>query len=670
MTARRRTRTRSWFWPRAARLSARRPGAADLLRRRAATWSASGSGTRTPGRTRESWSRDWSPRRSRTAGPTAACTWSRRSSPPATRDRRRALVRASAADLRAPDPRRGGPARLAAARALHTGLAAAAGLPRRSARRSVPAVRLHHRPLARVVAAAAARRVGAARPAGLAAARRSGAVRRGGAPRAGRSTAPTVSSTRSPGTTSRWCGPGCTGWSPRRSRPPRCCGPHRRAGLRRLVPHLLGLRRAVPDRPRPGQLAPRTRRRQPAGRPRSGAASPTSTTPTRRCSLPALPLRPTLAGAVAEAARTAHRTRPRAGPHRDRGGRRGRHRPGRRWRRRARTAPYRVARRPTSRWRWPGCGQPVRLLARLSDDAFGRRLRTHLAGNGVDLSWAVPAPNRPRSRSRRWTGRARRVRLLSRRHRRLAVEDSDELPVADAAGGRAAHRVAGARRCRPAIACWNDCSTPSTTRPVTISIDLNLRPSIVGDVTPSAAESTARSGTRTWSRPATRTSPGSTRAARSTRSRPAGGPPESPAASSRSALGVRTCSGRPEWRTIRPARPIDVVDTVGAGDAFTGGLLAALATIGALGSEPGPAAGRGDAAAVAVRARPRQRRGRMTCTRRGADPPTKAERSWRRCGRGNRSAFQDLLERNQVGEHGIRVAVEVLVTRRLKPLAV
>ncbi len=37
-------------------------------------------------------------------------------------------------------------------------------------------------------------------------------------------------------------------------------------------------------------------------------------------------------------------------------------------------------------------GVPVRMLARLSDDVLGRRLRSHLADNGVDLSYAVVAP--------------------------------------------------------------------------------------------------------------------------------------------------------------------------------------------------------------------------------------------------------------------------------------
>jgi fructokinase len=36
-------------------------------------------------------------------------------------------------------------------------------------------------------------------------------------------------------------------------------------------------------------------------------------------------------------------------------------------------------------------GVPVRLLARIAADPLGRRIRAHLTGNGVDLSWAVNA---------------------------------------------------------------------------------------------------------------------------------------------------------------------------------------------------------------------------------------------------------------------------------------
>jgi fructokinase len=72
----------------------------------------------------------------------------------------------------------------------------------------------------------------------------------------------------------------------------------------------------------------------------------------------------------------------------------------------------------------------------------------------------------------------------------------------------------------------------------------------------------------------------------------------------------------------RPGRVVEVVDTVGAGDSFTAGLLAWLEDAGAL--HPGGPAGLSEAElafaldrAIAASA--------VTCTRAGADPPTAAE---------------------------------------------
>jgi fructokinase len=74
-----------------------------------------------------------------------------------------------------------------------------------------------------------------------------------------------------------------------------------------------------------------------------------------------------------------------------------------------------------------------------------------------------------------------------------------------------------------------------------------------------------------------------------------------------------------------PAPPVDVVDTVGAGDAFTSGLLDALATadlLGASRSRALRALTRQDLAAAAAHA---ARVAAVTCSRPGANPPTRAE---------------------------------------------
>ena len=66
---------------------------------------------------------------------------------------------------------------------------------------------------------------------------------------------------------------------------------------------------------------------------------------------------------------------------------------------------------------------PARMLARLSDDVLGRRLRAHLAGNGVDLSYAVAAPE-PSSLAivALQADGSGGVRLPGGRHGRLAVD--------------------------------------------------------------------------------------------------------------------------------------------------------------------------------------------------------------------------------------------------------
>jgi fructokinase len=78
----------------------------------------------------------------------------------------------------------------------------------------------------------------------------------------------------------------------------------------------------------------------------------------------------------------------------------------------------------------------------------------------------------------------------------------------------------------------------------------------------------------------------------------------------------------PDRRAVhRDAPPVDVVDTVGAGDAFSAGLLAALSEQGALGRGKAGLAGV-DLPAVLDRA---TLVAALTCARPGADPPTLAE---------------------------------------------
>src|SRR5205823_6604701 len=74
-------------------------------------------------------------------------------------------------------------------------------------------------------------------------------------------------------------------------------------------------------------------------------------------------------------------------------------------------------------------------------------------------------------------------------------------------------------------------------------------------------------------------------------------------------------------RQDRPTVPVEVVDTVGAGDAFTAGLLGALADRRALGSHGRSALRDLDPAALAGVVDRAGLVAALTCARPGADPP-------------------------------------------------
>ncbi len=74
-----------------------------------------------------------------------------------------------------------------------------------------------------------------------------------------------------------------------------------------------------------------------------------------------------------------------------------------------------------------------------------------------------------------------------------------------------------------------------------------------------------------------------------------------------------------------PAPEVTVVDTVGAGDAFTAGLLAGCADAGLLGGEYRPALAGADDALLRQLLTRAATVAALTCARAGADPPTAAE---------------------------------------------
>ncbi|MER7334370.1 MULTISPECIES: carbohydrate kinase [unclassified Micromonospora] len=265
-------------------------------------------------------------------------------------------------------------------------------------------------------------------------------------------------------------------------------------------------------------------------------------------------------------------------------------------------------------------GLPTTLLTQLGDDAHGRLLRAHLADNGVRLDPAsvpdLPSTSVARTHVDADGQAGYDFRIAWRSFPRAALTGAGVHADCLHTGSLGAVLPPGADDVRALVHARR-----ATTM---ISYDPNCRPSLMGD------RSAARSRVEdlvaasdivkvsdedlAWLHPGR----GHEQVGREwldlgarlvvvTRGR--GG-----------AWGATRCG---EARV--DARPVEVVDTVGAGDAFMAGLLAALNDLGLLGAARRgalAAAGRDDVAAALRRAADVAA---WTCRRRGADPPTRAE---------------------------------------------
>ena len=263
---------------------------------------------------------------------------------------------------------------------------------------------------------------------------------------------------------------------------------------------------------------------------------------------------------------------------------------------------------------------PARMVARLADDPFGRRIRRHLAGNGVDLGGVVTAaeptslaivdvdPDGAVSYDFRVDGTAdwqwRDAELDRVLDGRLLALHTGSLALTMAPGADALLRLL--RRARGAV---------------TISYDPNCRPLLMGsperaleraerlvalaDVVKASVEDVA------WLLPG--------RAAEEVAEAWLALGPALVAITCGAEGVVAVAAGTGLLR--RPGRRVAVVDTVGAGDAFTSALLAGLYRRDLLGTERRAALRAIGEATLLEVLDEAVLAAAITCTRRGADPP-------------------------------------------------
>ena len=267
---------------------------------------------------------------------------------------------------------------------------------------------------------------------------------------------------------------------------------------------------------------------------------------------------------------------------------------------------------------------PVRLAARIADDLFGRRLRAHLASNGVDLSYAVHA-REPASLAVVSVGPEGGPEYDFR----VAGTADWQWTAAELAGIPDQHVLAlhtgSLAAVLPPGADAIQQLVERARATATISYDPNCRPLLMGapaevhariehlvgcsDVVKASAEDLA------WLLPG--------RAPADVASAWLGSGPALVAVTL-GADGVVAVA--PSAGTLwRPGRKVEVRDTVGAGDAFVSALLAALFERDLLGAARREALRSIGPQLLAEVLDEAVTASAITCTRRGADPPRRRE---------------------------------------------
>lgn len=263
-------------------------------------------------------------------------------------------------------------------------------------------------------------------------------------------------------------------------------------------------------------------------------------------------------------------------------------------------------------------GSPTRFLGRLSADAFGRLSRARLADSGADVSRCPPAAEPSTLAVADLDGEGRAGYAFHAERTADWQWTRAELR-AGVEGGLACLHTGSLALVRDPGAAHIERLLPEVRRRATVSIDPNVRAPLVDPLR-------YRERLRDWCRTAdilrvsdddlAQLAPGATPAA---------------AADAWHAHGVRlvvvTLGPRGAFASLDggrlrvPAPHTAVVDTVGAGDAFTAGLLHALHSAGVLGGRLAGLTPEVLAGAVSLGVRVAA----ATCAVRGANPPWAAE---------------------------------------------
>lgn len=269
-------------------------------------------------------------------------------------------------------------------------------------------------------------------------------------------------------------------------------------------------------------------------------------------------------------------------------------------------------------------GVPARLLARIAADVLGRRIREHLAGNGVGLDHVVTA--REQTSLAMVTVDADGVPAYDFRIAGTADWQWTDAELAGALDGHvvAVHSGSLALTTPPGAAVLRGLMRRAAAT-ATVSYDPNCRPLLMGDPAEVLAGAhelievadivKVSAEDLEWLLPGV--SPEQVITDWVER-----GPALVAVTMGGDGVLAGTASG---LRTRRPGVPVTVIDTVGAGDTFAAALLAGLHGRELLGAHARGALRAISAETLDAVLDEAARAAAITCSRRGADPPTAAE---------------------------------------------